>query len=590
MWSLAALRHHPGDTLLRGIASVMSRQQLNTWKPQHLSNTLWAFATLGFNPGPALIANVCYQCDWKANDFRAQQTINLVWALATFSFSVSPLLEKLVQHLERRRHQITPESLVTLLWSCATLRCHPYHLMATVKAEIDVDTLAPSSVVSLLWAYATLGHQPVPNQMISKAVDVMESRVAELASQDTANLVWALAALGHHPGHLLDQTAAALESLLYSLAPQHLANLVWAYAKLDHFAGQLLEHAATAIRQRMSEFGSKDLSTVVWAYRKWSGQAGFAEEIVAAASARLSVEQQEMQMRAIQHAQEVAQQQMQSQWQAAHAQVQAQAQARLVQQQMAGMSLGNLSQVQAPAVAAAAAAAAAAAQQQMQQQMGVQYGLSPVGFSQESSFMMPGAVGGGVAMPMSFQMQPGYQSQGYQDQAGMQPIVQSPAVFATAGTMQPVPPPDLEVQPSPQQPKQQLAQRSQQQDQKEKQGQHSDVGSPPQTHRGSGAHEMPQLRRELIEGLGALTLESQRQQQQQDDDTSDALREGGQGEVVPGRARARSFSAPNVTTPPRSRASSYSSGASSTEARANFSPPEKLAPDNGSAVALRGAH
>ena len=204
--------------------------------------------------------------------------------------------------------------------------------------------------------------------------------------------------------------------------------------------------------------------------------------------------------------------------------------------------------------------------------------------------MMPGAVGGGVAMPMSFQMQPGYQSQGYQDQAGMQPIVQSPAVFATAGTMQPVPPPDLEVQPSPQQPKQQLAQRSQQQDQKEKQGQHSDVGSTPQTHRGSGAHEMPQLRRELIEGLGALTLESQRQQQQQDDDTSDAVREGGQGEVVPGRARARSFSAPNVTTPPRSRASSHSSGASSTEARANFSPPEKLAPDNGSAVALRGAH
>jgi hypothetical protein len=198
------------------------------------------------------------------------------------------LLEKLVAHLERRRHQITAESLVTLLWSYATLRCHPWRLMSVLQAEMDVASLPPAALANLLWSYATLGHRPVPQQMVTAAAQVAERKAAEIAPCDASQMVWALATLEHHPGHLLDLLAATVEGSLYSMPPEQLANLVWAYSKLDHFAGALLERAAVATRSRVFEFDLPALSTLVWSYGRWAGQVGFAEEAVSVLNARMS--------------------------------------------------------------------------------------------------------------------------------------------------------------------------------------------------------------------------------------------------------------------------------------------------------------
>ena len=510
--------------MLRAVAEVMAQQQLHTWKPQHLSNTAWAFATLAFNPGQSLLAQICLQAEWKAADFRAQQTVNLAWSLATFSYSAMGLLEKLVAHLERRRHQITAESLVTLLWSYATLRCHPWRLMSVLQAEMDVASLPPAALANLLWSYATLGHRPVPQQMVTAAAQVAERKAAEIAPCDASQMVWALATLEHHPGHLLDLLAATVEGSLYSMPPEQLANLVWAYSKLDHFAGALLERAAVATRSRVFEFDLPALSTLVWSYGRWAGQVGFAEEAVSVLNARMS------DAAALQHmhmhqavAQQAAQYQLQSQLR-----VQMQ-----FAQQMTALSLGPPGQASPPSAAIGATEQVVCGCNETRALSALSFGLSPAAFSparpMTSSVMQPTAVSAGVLASYSDST-----SQGLHQQRNLLPA-HAPCALRQPGFQWPMlyplppqtPPIGLQQYFSP------------------------ELG----TQRASAFQ--PQANAKALRALPAEThLSAEHTLYELEGDNGDI------NGVVVGqgrRERARSYSAPHVATPPRSRAFSSTS-------------------------------
>lgn len=51
--------------------------------PQEVSNTLWAYATLDYNPGPQLLGEVCIAILKQISMFKPQELSNTLWAFAT---------------------------------------------------------------------------------------------------------------------------------------------------------------------------------------------------------------------------------------------------------------------------------------------------------------------------------------------------------------------------------------------------------------------------------------------------------------------------------------------------------------------------
>jgi hypothetical protein len=67
--------------LLEGRAEAMSGE----FKPQGVANTLWAYATLGMQPGDGLLGKLEEQTERLAHEFNSQDVANTLWTISFFS-------------------------------------------------------------------------------------------------------------------------------------------------------------------------------------------------------------------------------------------------------------------------------------------------------------------------------------------------------------------------------------------------------------------------------------------------------------------------------------------------------------------------
>ena len=82
LWAWATLGHDPGAALLGRVGEAVERQ-LGAFKPQELANALWAWATLGHDPGAALLGRVGEAVERQLGAFKPQGLANALWAWAT---------------------------------------------------------------------------------------------------------------------------------------------------------------------------------------------------------------------------------------------------------------------------------------------------------------------------------------------------------------------------------------------------------------------------------------------------------------------------------------------------------------------------
>jgi hypothetical protein len=76
------------------------------FKPQEVSNTLWAYATMGRKPGERLMGLLERRAEVISEDFNSQNVANTLWAYATMGRKPG---ERLVGLLERRAETIVGE-------------------------------------------------------------------------------------------------------------------------------------------------------------------------------------------------------------------------------------------------------------------------------------------------------------------------------------------------------------------------------------------------------------------------------------------------------------------------------------------------
>ena len=94
------------------LVSIASRK-LRDFKPQHLANTAWAFATLGHRP-EALLGPLAEEAGRKLRDFNPQDLANTAWACVAMSAFDEPLLGALWSQAQQLQVQLSGNGLCQL--------------------------------------------------------------------------------------------------------------------------------------------------------------------------------------------------------------------------------------------------------------------------------------------------------------------------------------------------------------------------------------------------------------------------------------------------------------------------------------------
>jgi len=260
MWAVAKLgpecseRGQVAETLL---PIIKTRLKADTYTPQHVSNTLWAWATIGFEPDQEVMAELETTAQLTAQQFKTNEISNTIWA-----------------------------------WS--TLRYYPSE--ATVKSCLQalvgqIDYIKPQEIANVLWAFGNFGRAAFGDEQWKKEIFLtLESRLVDTIEnfkpQECSNSLWATAKIGFYfqPSTIQAIHAQILRQVRFMKA-QEISNSLWAYGRLTADLGEgesgvgidlLAEDGAQlrpierAIKAKIGDFIAVNLVNTVWGFA-WVG-------------------------------------------------------------------------------------------------------------------------------------------------------------------------------------------------------------------------------------------------------------------------------------------------------------------------------
>ncbi|KAI8475403.1 MAG: hypothetical protein J3K34DRAFT_517425 [Monoraphidium minutum] len=252
---LARLGYRVDERQARQLVAALAEQRRQA-KPEELSNTLWAAATMGL----PLLEQLARQLNIS----------NTLWAAATMGL---PLPEQqarqLVAALVERRQEAKPQELSNTLWAAATMGLPlPEQLARQLVAALVEwrQEAAPQNISNTLWAAATMG-LPLPEQQARQLVAALVERRQEAKPQELSNTLWAAATMGLAlPEQLARQLVAALVERRQEAKPQELSNTLWAAATMRlPLPEQLARQLVAALMERRQEATPQELSNTLWA-------------------------------------------------------------------------------------------------------------------------------------------------------------------------------------------------------------------------------------------------------------------------------------------------------------------------------------
>ncbi|KAL0032386.1 hypothetical protein WJX79_008625 [Trebouxia sp. C0005] len=283
VWAFATLGHNPGDHVLRVMArdaegKVMAAEalrKLETFTPQALSNTVWGFSKLEV-VHERLLDAVAAIALRKLQAFNGQNIANTVWAYANLGYDPGALMDAVAQCSEYRMQEFSPQNISNILWAYAKLgKLHP-ELMeaAALHSRALMTTFQPQSIANMIWAYATLAHSPLSDFLTLLCGHALHE-LPNFSPQNISNTIWALATLKHTNRALMQAVEVEVTARLgipeeaIKFSRQHLANSLWALATLELLpSGRLLAAVAEAMKERASDCNPQEISNTVWAFAK----------------------------------------------------------------------------------------------------------------------------------------------------------------------------------------------------------------------------------------------------------------------------------------------------------------------------------
>ncbi|KAK9802572.1 hypothetical protein WJX73_005070 [Symbiochloris irregularis] len=251
VWGLARLSY-PLERIPTPWLDAMAQralQRLRELPPvdcMHLSNLLWAYAKLGYNPlGGELMKAAFDVAPSRMSDMSAQNLCNLIWAPVTLDIAADldpGLWDAVAGHAVLRMPQMSGQGISNLLWAFGKMGHRPAHPDFFYVALARISELMSGSMTCLqmalsLWALATLEHKPTPRfteQFASAFLERLQGKEQRPPPQSLSLMLWSCAKLGINPrsGHFITTILLQAAGCLDRFAPRELANTLWALGTL----------------------------------------------------------------------------------------------------------------------------------------------------------------------------------------------------------------------------------------------------------------------------------------------------------------------------------------------------------------------
>ena len=288
-WAMAGLHAQVGQHVavaLPALAEHISKV-VDKMIPQHLSNCLWAAATLQ-EAAPEVLSAVpalAERIPRIQNDtmMGPQALSNCLWAAATLHQAVPQVLVSvpaIAERIPQEVHSMIPQHLANCLWAAATLQEEAPQVLRAVPAVANcvpqaVDRMIPQELSNCLWAAATL-HEAVPpteyghqdlwlwrvllcgaQENLRTTLPALVKRIPQVVDRMTpqalSNCFWAAAKLrGAAPEVLtvVPVLADRIPQVVGSMIPKHLVNCLWAATTLEQALG-VVPFIAEHMRKRL---------------------------------------------------------------------------------------------------------------------------------------------------------------------------------------------------------------------------------------------------------------------------------------------------------------------------------------------------
>ncbi|KAG1659118.1 hypothetical protein FOA52_015911 [Chlamydomonas sp. UWO 241] len=269
---VGALGHHDRD-LMAELADC-SEHLLDSFSPQGLANTAWAYARVGVAP-PSSWADALLLCaSRRSGEFAPRELAVLLWALARMKVhlppgSTSPLLEA----VRTRLPDFGAHSLSLVLWAAGTSDARPDEdWMRECAAELakpaKLGAASPHALSQAVWGLAVMRHQPGTEWKAAVARAVARHAAANaLNGADAAMLVYAAGALRLpcDPCVVSAMQASSLARGMAALSPGHMARAAWACARLGARPSRAwLSGLLRASHVLLGQFNARELCALVW--------------------------------------------------------------------------------------------------------------------------------------------------------------------------------------------------------------------------------------------------------------------------------------------------------------------------------------
>lgn len=205
----------------------VTRTKLQWFKPQELSNLLWAIAKMKtktkvgtttevFEMNEELAStldDIAYYVAQAIHEFTPQGISNTCWGLASLSHVNEDLMKTLRSTIQDRFSEFNPQELSNIIWSFAKLRAEVLPILESTKSSLfrNISSFTEQNIANIFWALAKITEDNSTDS--NSTIDTIASRLyteiliraSKFNYQELAMLAWALSVLGTE---CKDQTSA----------------------------------------------------------------------------------------------------------------------------------------------------------------------------------------------------------------------------------------------------------------------------------------------------------------------------------------------------------------------------------------------
>ncbi|EJK75706.1 hypothetical protein THAOC_02564 [Thalassiosira oceanica] len=260
-----------GDTLFN-VFGKTAIKILRTFKPQALSNVMWAFVKVGAKNSRLFRETGGVISGMDLDSFKPQALANILWSFAKSGEADPELFQVLGNHIVvRSLNDFWPQDISNIAWAYANGRVpHPIlfkKIGDLVAGQDSLDSFKPQELSNTAWAFATAG---VLHPELFKKIGGHVAGLSCLGSfkpQALSNTAWAFATTGDSNPKMFKKIRDHIVRLdnLDSFTPQELSNIAWAYATARRFDLGLFEKLVTGAVAKKDRFGEQATSNFLWA-------------------------------------------------------------------------------------------------------------------------------------------------------------------------------------------------------------------------------------------------------------------------------------------------------------------------------------